>query len=63
MIEITCYCHENMNHYEENIEVDVDENETDEVIEKAINEAYSEWVWNEIGDRFSWERTEVKNGE
>lgn len=34
--------------YTETIEFDND------VTEEEINEAYKEWVWEEVGDEFTW---------
>jgi len=39
-----------MNEYEEEFEFD------DNVTDKEIQEEYENWVWQEVGDRFTWYR-------
>jgi hypothetical protein len=48
MKQIVFRCSEIMNHYEEVFEFE------DDATEEDINAEFSEWVWNEVGDRFSW---------
>ena len=50
MITVIFKCSENMNQYEDEIEFDNDT--TDE----EIQEEYENWVWEQIGDRFTWYR-------
>ena len=41
-----------MNKHKEEVEFE------DDATEEDIEEAYVEWVWNEVGDRYSWYRKE-----
>lgn len=50
MIKVIFECYENMNEYQEEMEFE------DGVTDKEIVEEYSQWVWNQIDDRFGWHR-------
>lgn len=52
MITVIFECNENMNKYKEEVEFE------DNVTDKEIEEEYENWVWEQIGDRFSWYRKE-----
>lgn len=41
-------CSENMNEHQEVFEFE------DDSTEEEIRQEFSEWVWNEIGDRYCW---------
>ena len=51
MIKVVFECNENMNQYKEVQEFDDDT--TDEVIQGA----YEDWVWEQVGDNFTWYRS------
>jgi uncharacterized protein YycO len=41
-------CSENMNRHQEEFEFD------DDATEEEIQEEFVTWVWNEVGDYYSW---------
>ena len=50
MIKVIFKCSENMNKYEEEQEFD------DDVTDEIIQEAYEGWVWEQVGDNYTWFR-------
>ena len=51
MVKVIFHCSELRNEHRE--EVEFEDGATDEEIE----EEFKEWVWNEIGDYYFWNRT------
>lgn len=41
-------CSENMNNYKEEFEFE------DDATEEEIQEAFVDWVWNQVGDNYTW---------
>lgn len=56
VVKVVFECSENMNKYEEEFEFE------DNVTDEQIIEEFSGWVWEQIGDRFSWHRKETERG-
>jgi len=52
MIKVIFKCNENMNNYKEEFEFE------DDVTDEIIRGAFEDWVWEQIGDRFSWYKKE-----
>ena len=52
MITIIFRCSETKKEYEEEFEFD------DNVTDEEIEEEFKEWVWNEIGDYYTWYKKE-----
>jgi len=52
MIKVKFACTENMNRFEEEMEFE------DNVSDKDIEEAFVDWVWEQVGDHYYWERKE-----
>jgi hypothetical protein len=52
MIKVIFSCSENMNNFKEEVEF------PDDVTDEEIREEFEEWVWNEVGDHYSWYRKE-----
>lgn len=50
MIKVIFACTENQNQYED--EFEFEDGTTDEEIE----EAYKDWVWEQVGDNFYWKK-------
>lgn len=50
MIKVIFKCSENMNRYEEEVEFD------DDVTDESIEEAFVDWVWEQVGDNYSWNK-------
>lgn len=50
MIKVIFECMENMNQFKEEVEFD------DDTTEELIREAYEDWVWEQVGDNFTWYR-------
>ncbi|MCK9326787.1 MAG: hypothetical protein M0P69_14945 [Bacteroidales bacterium] len=50
VIEVIFECCENQNQYQEEFEFE------DAATDTETEEAYKEWVWDQIGDRFGWYR-------
>lgn len=50
MMKVVFKCGENMNEYEDEFEFD------DDVTDAEIQEEYERWVWEQVGDRFTWYR-------
>ena len=48
MITVIFKCSENRNCHEEEVEFE------DDVTDEEIEEEYIEWVWNEVGDNYTW---------
>ena len=52
MIKVIFECNENMNQYKE--EQEFDDDATDELIQGA----YEDWVWEQVGEHYTWYRKE-----
>lgn len=52
---VTFKCNENCNKYTEEIEFE------DDVSQETIEETFVDWVWEQVGDRFSWDFKEIEN--
>ena len=50
MVKVIFECCENMNHYKEEVEF------PDDITDEEIGKEYENWVWEQIGDRFTWYR-------
>jgi len=50
MIKVIFECSENQNEHEEEVEFE------DDATDDMIQEAYEDWVWEEVGDNYSWYR-------
>ena len=50
MIKVIFECCENMNQYKEEVEFE------DDVTDEEIEDAYEDWVWEQVGDKFTWYR-------
>lgn len=50
MVKVVFSCNENMNRYEEEMEFE------DGVTDEQIEEEWKEWVWEQVGDNYSWYR-------
>jgi len=47
-LKVIFECWEPMNQHEEEVKF------SDDATEEEITEEFKEWVWNEIGDNYSW---------
>ena len=52
MITVIFRCSENQNQHEEEVEFE------DNATEELIREAFVDWVWQEVGDNYSWFKKE-----
>lgn len=48
MIKVIFECSENMNQFKEEVEFD------DDVTDELIEEAFIDWVWEQVGDHYCW---------
>jgi hypothetical protein len=52
LIKVIFECSENMNKYKEEFEFE------DDVTEDDIQDEFEDWVWDAVGDHYSWYRKE-----
>ena len=50
MLKVIFKCSQNMNQYKEIMEFE------DSTTDEEISKAFEDWVWQEVGDYFSWYR-------
>lgn len=50
MITVIFRCSENRNQHEEEFEFE------DDVTDEEIDKEFTEWVWQEVGDNYSWHK-------
>lgn len=56
MIKVIFSCSENMNKHKDEMEFD------DDITDEEIEKEFVEWVWNEVGDHYTWYRANEESG-